>query len=112
MKDDDGTFDLGIDVTKIASHADYRELWKRIGRIEIRMVEKHEECRHDLGDTFVYENPYRRPDGVCEALLHVLDLYTWRAAFGFPSWNAADRKAFRIHCPDPKGTVWEMRKKD
>lgn len=29
---------------------------------------------------------------------------------GFPSWNEADWKVHRIHCPDPLGTVWEMRK--
>jgi len=102
--------DLGVDVSTIRSHDEYRQLWKRIGRIEIRMVEQHEECQHSLGDTFIYEDPYKKPDGVCAALLHVLDLYTWRVALGFPSWNSADRKVHKIHCPDPKGTVWEMRK--
>jgi hypothetical protein len=43
-------------------------------------------------------------------LLHVLDLYVWRAALGFPSWNRENRKVFKLHCPDAKGTVWEMRK--
>jgi len=102
--------DLNIDVSRIRDHQEYGELWKRIGKIEIRMVEKHEECEHNLGDAFVYEDPYKKPDNVCTALLHVLDLYTWRVALGFPSWNSGDRKVFRIHCPDPKGTVWEMRK--
>ena len=104
------TIDLNMDISAIKSHEDYRKLWERIGRIEIKMIEKNEECRHNLGDTFVFENPYKKPAGVCEALLHVLDLYTWRAALGFPSWNTENRQVFKLHCPDPKGTVWEMRK--
>ena len=76
------------------------------------MIEKNEECRHNLGDTFIFDNPYTRPAGICAALLHVLDLYTWRATLGFPSWNGGDRRVFKIHCPDPRGTVWEMKKSD
>jgi len=103
-------YDLGIDVSEIKNHAQYRECWKKLGRLEIKMIEKHEECKHSLGDTFVYETPYARPVGVCPALLHVLDLYTWRAVFGFPSWNPDDRRVHKLHCPDPQGTVWELRK--
>jgi uncharacterized repeat protein (TIGR04076 family) len=102
--------DLNIDTSAIQSHQDYQALWQKIGKIEIKMVEKNEECKHNVGDTFVYENPYQKPSGVCAALLHVLDLYAWRVALGFPSWNEADCKVHKIHCPDPKGTVWEMRK--
>ncbi len=67
-------------------------------------------AKHRLGDVFVYDNPYKKPAGVCNALLHVLDLYTWRIAFGFPSWDSSNWKVHRIHCPDPKGTIWEVRK--
>ena len=88
---------------------EYKALWKQLG-IEIRMVEKHGKCEHALGDTFRYESPYKKPQGVCNALLHVLDLYTWRVVLGFPSWESDDRGVFRIHCPSKKGTVWEMRK--
>ncbi len=102
--------DLNLDFSRIRSHEEYQRVWKQIGKIEIKMVEKHEDCRHALGDIFVFENPYKRPPGVCEALLHVLDLYTWRVALGFPSWNGENRRIFKLHCPDPKGTVWEMRK--
>lgn len=102
--------DLNLDLTQLKNHDDYRGLWKRLGKIELKMVEKHEECPHNIGDTFIYENPYQKPAGVCNALLHVLDLYTWRVALGFPSWNEADWKVHRIHCPDPLGTVWELRK--
>ncbi len=106
----DETLDLNLDFGDMQNHDRYRELWKRLGRLEIRCVEKNEECRHAVGDVFVYENPYQKPQGVCEALLHVLDLYVWRAALGFPSWNGDNRRIFRLHCPDPKGTVWEMKK--
>ena len=102
--------DLNIDVEKINNHEQYREFWTKIGKIEIKCVEKNEECKHNIGDVFIYENPYKRPSGVCEALLHVLDLYSWRVALGFPSWNSENRKIFKLHCPDPKGTVWEMKK--
>jgi uncharacterized repeat protein (TIGR04076 family) len=102
--------DLNIDIDSIKSHQDYQALWQKIGKIEIKMVEKHEECKHNVGDTFIYENPYQKPAGVCNALLHVLDLYIWRVALGFPSWNEEDYMVHKIHCPDPKGTVWEMRK--
>ena len=106
----DDKIDLHIDMSKITTHQQYRELWNKMGRIEIRMVEKNGECEHNLGDVFFYDNPYKKPKGVCNALLHVLDLYTWRVALGFPSWNEKDRTVHRIHCPDATGTVWEMKK--
>ncbi|MHB8066217.1 MAG: hypothetical protein ACYDG2_26960 [Ruminiclostridium sp.] len=112
MSEKKDVLDLNIDTSSITNHEEYRKLWDRIGRIEIEMVEKYEECKHNLGDTFIYENPYMKPEGVCIALLHVLDLYTWRVALGFPSWNGEDRKVHRIHCPDAKGTVWEKRRID
>ena len=102
--------DLNLDISRIRTHEEYQQVWQQLGKVEIKMVEKNEVCRHDLGDTFFYENPYKRPQDVCEALLYVLDLYVWRAALGFPSWNSEDRKVFKLHCPDPKGTVWEMKK--
>ena len=91
------------------SDAEYRKHWKNL-KIEIRLVEKNGECRHNVGDTYIYENPYKRPENVCFALLHVLDLYTWRTALGFPSWNKENCEVHRIHCPDSTGTVWEMRR--
>jgi len=91
--------------------ADCRALWDDLGPIEIRLVERNEKCHHEVGDVFAYENPYTPPPGVeCHALLHVLELYTWRVALGFPSWEDDDRSVFRIHCPAKRGTVWEMRK--
>ena len=74
------------------------------------MVAKDGQCRHALGDRLIYRTPYDRPEGICHALLHVLDLYVWRVALGFPSCNEHDRRTYRIHCPDATGTVWEMGK--
>lgn len=103
---------LNVDFSELQSHEEYRRFWDNISKVEIRMIEKNEECQHNLGDSFVYENPYKRPEHVCHALLHVLDLYIWRAALGFPSWNGEERGIFVIHCPDKRGTVWEMRRID
>lgn len=90
--------------------AQYQERWKATGPLEITLVQKTGKCQHALGDTFYYKTPYEKPEGVCNALLHVLDLYTWRVALGFPSWESDDHDVFRIHCPSKKGTVWELRK--
>ena len=94
------------------SMAEYRDLWHKLGPLEIRMVSKSGKCNHALGDAFRYEHPYARPENVCTALLHVLDLYTWRVALGFPSWEADDPTVYRIRCPSKNGTVWELRKVD
>lgn len=100
--------DLGIDVDGLTDD-DYHGLWNKMGKIQIKLVEKIGQCSHEVGETYIYDDPYHKPEGVCYALLHVLDLYTWRTALGFPSWDS-DRKAHMIHCPAKKGTVWEMRK--
>ena len=110
MNENTDVIDLQIDTNSIKNYDEYSDLWERIGKIEIKLIEKNEECKHNVGDTFIYENPYKKPEGVCYALLHVLDLYAWRVSLGFPSWNTEDRKIYKIHCPDAKGTVWQMRK--
>ncbi|MHC4559915.1 MAG: hypothetical protein ACYTFW_19285 [Planctomycetota bacterium] len=90
---------------------DYLTKWQELGPIEVKMVKKYGRCSHELGDTFCFKNPYDKPRQLCNALLHVLDLYTWRLELGFPSWEADDENVYRIHCPSKNGTVWEMRKK-
>ena len=92
------------------SNAEYRKTWGNLGKIEIKLVEKIGQCKHNVGETYIYKTPYQRPANVCYALLHVLDLYTWRVALGFPAWNADNRDVYRIHCPDATGTIWEMRR--
>ena len=90
---------------------EYKEMWGMIGPIQIKMIEKIGTCRHSLGDVLFYNNPYDKPN-VCTALLHVLDLYIWRVALGFPSWEADNRSIYRIHCPSKKGTIWELSKRN
>ena len=90
----------------------YRGHWQSAGPLELRLVEKHGACKHEVGEAYLYRDPYDRPKGVCFALLHVVDLYTWRAALGFPSWEADDRSIYRIHCPSKKGTVWQLTRVD
>ena len=100
---------LEIDFDQINSHADYKDVWKRFHAVEVKMIEKNEECPHNLSDSFIYTNHYDKPAGICAALHHVLQLYIWRASLGFPSWER-DRSIYRIHCPDKKGTVWEVQR--
>jgi len=101
--------DLDIDFNEIKSHTDYKEIWKKFYPVRVKMIEKNEECLHNLSDSFVYNNHYDKPGGICSALHHVLKLYIWRASIGFPSWEK-DRSSYRIHCPDKKGTVWEVKR--
>lgn len=101
---------LDIDLYSPMPREEYLKYWDRLSKIEIRLVEKNGQCKHNLGDAYYYDNPYKRPEGVCFALLHVLDLYTWRVTLGFPSWNDVNPRIYRIHCPDHTGTIWEMRR--
>ncbi|MDQ7096557.1 hypothetical protein REC12_23460 [Desulfosporosinus sp. PR] len=55
---------------------EYKEMWSKLEPIQIKMIEKIGSCRHNLGDIFVYTTPYEKPNEVCTALLHVLDLDT------------------------------------
>jgi hypothetical protein len=97
-------------LTKEMTDKEYKELWAQLGPIQIKMVERTGSCRHGLGEVFTIQTPYDKPQGLCSALLHVLDLYTWRVTLGFPSWESDDRTIYRIHCPSKKGTVWAMEK--
>lgn len=100
---------LNLDIRNFTD-AEYKNVWNSLHKIQIQLVEKNGECKHNIGDTFIYDTPYKRPDKVCFSLLHVLDLYTWRVVLGYPSWNCDDRSVYRIHCPDATGTIWEMRR--
>jgi uncharacterized repeat protein (TIGR04076 family) len=100
---------LESDMDRATTQEWYREQWGKLPSIEIRLVEKIGECPHEEGDVFFYENPYKPPKNLCHALLHVLNLYSWRVALGFPSWNEENRNVYRVHCPDATGAIWEMR---
>ena len=107
--DKDTYLDLSIDFANIKSYDDYRSVWGKIVPVKIKMVEKNEQCKHNLDDAFVYKTHYDKPKDLCVALAHVLDLYIFRASVGFPSWED-DPGVYKIHCPDKKGTVWEIRR--
>ncbi len=92
------------------SDDDYIQQWKKTGPIRIKMIEKTGKCKWDVGQEFIYETPYKPPREACFALVSVMNLYVWRVAQGFPSWEKDDRNIYRIHCPSKKGTVWEMKK--
>ena len=106
---DDTCLHLNVDLEAIKNNEDYHAVWDRIHPVEIRMIEKNEHCKHELGDSFILKHHYDHPEEICHALMHVLSLYVWRASMGFPSWED-DPSVFRIHCPDKKGTVWEVRR--
>jgi hypothetical protein len=50
--------DLDLNVGPIHSYEEYKDVWKNISKIEITCIEKNEECKHFVGDSFIYENPY------------------------------------------------------
>ena len=79
------------------------------GPIQIQMIQKKGKCRHALGDVFEYSTLYRRPEGVCNELLHVLGLYAWRLALNAQTQKGPSARVLRIHCPSRTGTVWEIK---
>jgi uncharacterized repeat protein (TIGR04076 family) len=88
---------------------EYLAQWKKLG-VVVTMAQKTGRCNHEVGETFVLKNPYDKPPQLCTALWHVISLYAWRVALGFPSWEADDESVYRLHCPSKNGTVWEVRK--
>lgn len=88
----------------------YKAQWDKLGPLTLTLTAKCGKCQHELGQCFEFRHPYDKPTGLCAAMWHVASLYTWRAALGFPSWEADDDQVFRLHCPSKNGTVWELRK--
>ena len=101
---------VNVDLSEIRTRSDYRKVWAGIPAVEAINISDNESCQHAEGVRFFYRNHYDKPDGICTALHHVFQLYVWRAALGFPSWEPDDPSVFRIHCPAKKGTVWELRR--
>jgi len=91
---------------------DYLKQWRKLGPIVATMTRKNGLCHHELGQSYYFRNPYEKPEGICMALWHVLEMYSWRVALGFPSWEPDDETLYRLHCPCETGTVWEMRQAD
>lgn len=102
--------EIDLNIDNIKNRDEYKEYWDNLSKVEIKCVGKFGNCKHNIGDVFYYNNPYSKPANVCNSLLHVMDLYIWRVTLGHPSWNDEDHRVFKIHCPDYKGTLWEMKK--
>jgi uncharacterized repeat protein (TIGR04076 family) len=98
---------LNLNLNSPRTYDEYKRHWSNLYRLEIKLTDKIGECKHGQGDVFHYDNPYKRPEDVCFALLHVLDLYVWRVILGFPSWREKTRGVYRIHCPDHTGAIWD-----
>ena len=107
---DEQCLELNINPDDIQSDSEYKQVWKRFAPVAATMITENEKCQHSLGDAFVYKNHYDRPQGICVALHHVLQLYIWRASVGFPSWEPDDHRVYRIHCPAKKGMVCELKR--
>ncbi len=89
---------------------EYLAAWKNLSPLVLTLTHKSGRCKHEVGESYTLKNPYDRPPQLCSALLHVLQLYTWRLTLGFPSWEADEPDVYRVHCPSKTGTVWEIRK--
>lgn len=84
--------------------------WDGAGPLELRMVERYGTCSHEVGARIRIAHPNEPLTGLCPAMAIVANAYLWRAALGFPSWEADDRSVYRLHCPSRNGSVWELRK--
>jgi hypothetical protein len=84
--------------------------WADAGPLELKLTELRGACAHAEGTTYTFANPYELPPGLCEAMATVVRGYLWRAALGFPSWEADDPCVYRLHCPSKTGAVWELRR--
>jgi GNAT superfamily N-acetyltransferase len=102
---------LLLDPKSIKSYADYKLIWAALPELQVECISATTDCKYKTGDIRLYRHPYEKPADFCEALCRVLDLYTWRAALGFPSWNEENPAEYLIHCPDSQGTVWRLKAK-
>ena len=84
--------------------------WAESGPLELRLTQLDGACSHDAGTVYIFATPYELPSGLCEAMASVVRGYVWRAALGFPSWEADDPSVYRLHCPSKRGAIWELRK--
>ena len=93
---------LGVDYAGIADYKDYRDFWKRLPRVEARMVEQHEDCRHSLGEVIMFDRQLR---GTHRHLPRPLPRLSARSVEALPRlslMDEEDRSAYRLHCPDAR----------
>ena len=82
------------------------EFWKT--KVRITCEEKLGQCRHNVGDTYVYRNALAYLDGLCTGIQEPARLVVSHCAAGVPSWEGDDKSIYRIHCLSKKGTVWRL----
>ena len=105
---------LNVNPKEIHTYEEYTKVWDRIPPVEVTLIERKGGCKHEVGDSFIYKNHRDRPPEICASIHHVLELYLWRAALGFPScapWEPDDHSIYRVHCPAVNGSVWELKRK-
>ena len=81
-------------------------------KVRITCEEKLGECRHNMGDTFVYSNPMHVIPDMCSGIGSPAGPYVPLCAVGVPSWESDDKDIYRIHCISKKGTVWRLERID
>ena len=42
---------LDIDFNEVKLHTGYKEIWKRFSPVKVKMIEKNEDCLHNLSDS-------------------------------------------------------------
>ncbi len=84
--------------------------WKT--KVKITCVEKNGKCEHNVGDSYVYDNPMAYIKGLCLGIQDPARPFVSHTASGVPSWEADDKSIYRIHCISKKGTVWEIKKEE
>jgi len=87
-------------------------LARRYSKVRVTMVEKRGECHMDVGHSFVYETPWRQPEGMCGGLAHPLAYVVMACSLGGESWEEDDPERFYISCVSKKGTVWRVERED
>lgn len=82
------------------------DFWKSM--VKITCIEKTGKCRHEIGDSFVYQSAFDYPVGLCAGIQEPSRNPALACQAGVPSWEADDPSVYRIHCISKKGTVWRI----
>ena len=59
--DNTENLNLEIDFDEIKSHADYKKIWERFSPVKVQMIEKNEECLHNLSDSLSEDHYLMHP---------------------------------------------------
>jgi hypothetical protein len=58
-------------------NSQYKKEWKKLGSIQIKMIQKDGKCTHALNDKFYYKNPYTKPENIQFFKKLVRNFTTW-----------------------------------